>query len=85
MKTQTSYVTLCGIDLDVDYTVIKPSIGARDSFHGVFGAGPKLEPDDPGGIEIVEVRHKCEDILTLLSKDTLELIEYKLEEEFEEY
>ena len=40
------------IEVEVSYDAWPASRGARDSLCGKAGAGPPLEPDDPGGIEI---------------------------------
>ena len=40
------------IEVEVSYDAWPASRGARDSLGGKAGAGPPLEPDDPGGIEI---------------------------------
>ena len=40
------------VEVEVSYDAWPASRGARDSLGGKAGAGPPLEPDDPGGIEI---------------------------------
>jgi len=40
------------IEVEVSYDAWPACRGARDSLCGKAGAGPPLEPDDPGGIEI---------------------------------
>ena len=40
------------VEVEVSYDAWPASRGARDSLGGKPGAGPPLEPDDPGGIEI---------------------------------
>ncbi len=40
------------VDVEIVYGFHRPSRGARDSLGGIRGAGPQLEPDDPGGCEI---------------------------------
>ena len=44
------------IEVEVSYDAWPASRGARDSLGGKAGAGPPLEPDDPGGIEITGAR-----------------------------
>jgi len=44
------------VEVEVSYDAWPASRGARDSLGGRAGAGPPLEPDDPGGIEITGAR-----------------------------
>jgi hypothetical protein len=60
MATFTSYIVrgLEGeteIDVKVEYRELRAYRGARDSLGGVPNAGPPLEPDEEGGIEIENV------------------------------
>ena len=52
MSHTISFTITREIEVEVSYDVWPASRGARDSLCGKAGAGPPLEPDDPGGIEI---------------------------------
>ena len=54
---------------------IRPSRGMRDSLGGRPGAGPALEPDEPGDFEIEAIlNHDERDITADVTDDDLEYI-----------
>jgi hypothetical protein len=60
MATFTSYICRgpegeTEIEVEVEYRVMRAYKGARDSLGGVPNAGPPLEPDEEGGIELENV------------------------------
>lgn len=56
-----------GVEVEVTYSYIPPSRGARDSLGGIPGAGAPLEPDDPAEIVVDAVEVNGVDIKDLLS------------------
>lgn len=47
-----SFRTYIEVEVEVSYTYVPASRGARDSLGGRRGAGPPLEPDEPATVEI---------------------------------
>ena len=57
----SSLTTTIEIELAVEYKFHKGGPGARDSLGGKAGAGPPLEPDDAGEIEILSIKYAGND------------------------
>ena len=82
-------------EITVEYHYFPASKGIRDSFDGVKGAGPPLEPDEPSHVEITAVLmssptpynpHATEDISDDLSESEKERLETMcLEQVSEDY
>lgn len=63
--SQTTSITLFGIELEVDFSYTPASRGYRNSF------GAPEEPDEPEEIDIEEVYHKGEEILCLMDDNAI--------------
>lgn len=66
------------ITVEIDYN--RPCRGRRDSLCGVPGAGPPLEPDDPGGCEVVCARDEDGKEVELTDEEERDAIEDAIEE-----
>jgi hypothetical protein len=63
------------IPVQVEFLAWKGSKGLRDSLCGIRGAGPQLEPDEPGGVEIESVKSIDGQHEFTLTQDELDRIE----------
>ena len=80
-KNQNMTTTI-EIELDVEYKFHKGGPGARDSLGGKANAGPPLEPDDPGEMEILSIKYAGNDFD--LSDEQREKIEAECWEDMED-
>jgi hypothetical protein len=79
-------ITINNTDLEVEYTAIPPSRGTRDSLGGVRGAGPPLEPDEEGYIEVDAVYLDGHDVTAEWEDSMDEIVDAILEKlDDEEY
>lgn len=67
-------------DVEIELTYFPATRGARDSFGGIRGAGPPLEPDEPATFEVEAVR-RCDngEPLELTSYEEEQIIEKALD------
>lgn len=63
--SQTTSITLFGIELEVDFSYTPPELGTRNSM------GVPETPDFPAEIDIIEVYHKGEEILCLMDYNAI--------------
>ena len=77
-----SITTTIEIELEVEYKFHKGGPGARDSLCGKANAGPPLEPDDPGEMEITSI--KCDGKDFEVSDEQREAIEAECWEDMED-
>ncbi len=63
MKTERINTTIDGIRCIVKVEISPAMKGSRDSLCGIANAGPPLEPDDPGGWEIVDIYDENSNLL----------------------
>ena len=73
--------TTIEIELEVEYKFHRGGPGARDSLGGKANAGPPLEPDDPGEMEITSI--KCDGKDFEVSESLQEHIEQECWEDME--